>query len=78
MAVLMVMNVAPIGPVLAKMVATDQVLEHADPGSDTPDIEPDKWRNPDNRQKITEDEAQEIFDRTEGGKTQQAVANSRT
>jgi len=33
MVVLMVMNVAPIGLAQAKMVTTDQVLEHADPGS---------------------------------------------
>ncbi len=39
MAVLMVMNVAPIGLAQAKMVTTDQVLEHADPGSDRERVE---------------------------------------
>jgi len=39
LAVLMVMNVAPIGLVQAKMVTTDQVLEHADPGSDRERVE---------------------------------------
>ncbi len=39
MAVLMVMNVAPIGLAQAKMVTTDQVLEHADPGSDQKRVE---------------------------------------
>ena len=39
MAVLMVMNVAPIGLVQAKMVTTDQVLEHADPASDRERVE---------------------------------------
>ncbi len=39
MAVLMVMNVAPIGLTQAKMVTTDQVLEHADPGSDQKRVE---------------------------------------
>ncbi len=39
MAVLMVMNVAPIGMAQAKMVTTDQVLEHADPGSDRERVE---------------------------------------
>lgn len=39
MAVLMVMNVVPIGLAQAKMVTTDQVLEHADPGSDRERVE---------------------------------------
>ncbi len=39
MVVLMVMNVAPIGLAQAKMVTTDQVLEHADPGSDQKRVE---------------------------------------
>ncbi len=39
MAALMVMNVAPIGLAQAKMVTTDQVLEHADPGSDRERVE---------------------------------------
>ncbi len=39
MAVLMVMNVAPIGLAQAKMVTTDQILEHADPGSDRERVE---------------------------------------
>ncbi len=39
MVVLMVMNVAPIGLAQAKMVTTDQVLEHADPGSDRERVE---------------------------------------
>ena len=39
MAVLMVMNVAPIGLAQAKMVTTDQVLEHADPASDRERVE---------------------------------------
>ncbi len=39
MAVLMVMSVVPIGLTQAKMVTTDQVLEHADPGSDRERIE---------------------------------------
>ena len=39
MAVLMVMNVAPIGLAQAKMVTTDQVLEHADQGSDQKRVE---------------------------------------
>ncbi len=39
MAVLMVMNVAPIGLARAKMVTTDQVLEHADPSSDRERVE---------------------------------------
>lgn len=39
MAVLMVMSVAPIGLAQAKMVTTDQVLEHADPGSDRERVE---------------------------------------
>jgi hypothetical protein len=39
LAVLMVMNVAPIGLVQAKMVTTDQVLEHADPSSDRERVE---------------------------------------
>ncbi len=39
MAVLMVMNVAPIGLAQAKMVTTDQVLQHADPGSDRERVE---------------------------------------
>jgi len=39
MTVLMVMNVAPIGLAQAKMVTTDQVLEHADPGSDRERVE---------------------------------------
>ena len=39
MAVLMVMNVAPIGLAQAKMVTTDQVIEHADPGSDRERVE---------------------------------------
>ena len=39
MAVLMVMSVAPIGLAQAKMVTTDQVLEHADPGSDQKTVE---------------------------------------
>ena len=39
MAVLMVMSVAPIGLTQAKMVTTDQVLEHADPGSDQKRVE---------------------------------------
>ena len=39
MAVLMVMSVAPIGLAQAKMVTTDQVLEHADPGSDQKRVE---------------------------------------
>ena len=39
LAVLMVMNVAPIGLVQAKMVTTDQVLEHADPGNDRERVE---------------------------------------
>ncbi len=39
MAVLMVMNVTPIGLAQAKMVTTDQVLEHADPGSDQKRVE---------------------------------------
>jgi len=39
MAVLMVMSVVPIGLTQAKMVTTDQVLEHADPGSDQKRVE---------------------------------------
>ena len=39
MTVLMVMNVAPIGLAQAKMVTTDQILEHADPGSDRERVE---------------------------------------
>ncbi len=39
MAVLMVMNVAPIGLAQAKMVTTDQILEHADPGGDQKRVE---------------------------------------
>ena len=39
MAVLMVMNVASIGLAQAKMVTTDQVLEHADPASDRERVE---------------------------------------
>ena len=39
MAALMVMNVAPIGLAQAKMVTTDQVLEHADPASDRERVE---------------------------------------
>jgi hypothetical protein len=39
MAVLMVINVAPIGLAQAKMVTTDQVLEHADPASDRERVE---------------------------------------
>ena len=39
MAVLMVMSVAPIGLAQAKMVTTDQVLEHADQGSDQKRVE---------------------------------------
>ncbi len=39
MVVLMVMNVAPIGLAQAKMVTTDQILEHADPGSDRERVE---------------------------------------
>jgi hypothetical protein len=39
MAVLMVMNVAPIGLAQAKMITTDQVLEHADPASDRERVE---------------------------------------
>ncbi len=39
MAVLIVMNVAPIGLAQAKMVTTDQVLEHADPASDRERVE---------------------------------------
>jgi hypothetical protein len=39
MALLMVMNVAPIGLAQAKMVTTDQVLEHADPASDRERVE---------------------------------------
>ena len=39
MAVLMVMSVVPIGLTQAKMVTTDQVLEHAAPGSDQKRVE---------------------------------------
>ena len=39
MAVLMVMSVVPIGLTQAKMVTTDQILEHADPGSDRERVE---------------------------------------
>ncbi len=39
MAVLMVMNVAPIGLAQAKMVTTDQVIEHADPTNDRERVE---------------------------------------
>ncbi|MCZ6528957.1 MAG: PA2779 family protein [Chloroflexi bacterium] len=39
LALLMVMNVAPIGLAQAKMVTTDQVLEHADPASDRERVE---------------------------------------
>jgi hypothetical protein len=39
MAVLMVMNVAPIGLAQAKMVTTDQVLEHTDPANDRERVE---------------------------------------
>ena len=39
MTVLMVMSVVPIGLAQAKMVTTDQVLEHADPGSDQKRVE---------------------------------------
>ncbi len=39
MAVLMVMSVVPIGLTQAKMVTTDQVLEHADQGSDQKRVE---------------------------------------
>ena len=39
MAALMVMNIAPIGMVQAKMVTTDQVLEQADSTSDRERIE---------------------------------------
>ncbi len=39
MAVLMVMNVAPIGLAEAKMVTTDQVIQHADPANDRERVE---------------------------------------
>ncbi len=39
MAVLMVMNIAPIGLAQAKMVTTDQVLEQADPNNDRQRVE---------------------------------------